>query len=84
MGEDPSAPTGAAALFYGPVTGGLLADDADFLLWGDRADDEAGHHVAAAGDVNGDGLSDLLLGISDSDENGSLAGSAVVIFGGGL
>ena len=83
MGRDPSAPTGAAVLMYGPVSGGILVDDADFTVWGDTVDDEAGHDVAGGGDCNGDGLSDVLVGVSDSDENGSLAGSAILLLGGG-
>ena len=84
MGVDPLNPTGAAILLYGPVSGGILADDADFTVWGDATDDEAGHDVSGGGDINGDGRPDLVVGISDSDENGSLSGSALVILGGGL
>jgi hypothetical protein len=84
MGTDPGNPPGVALLFYGPVSGGGLADDADFILWGDSSEDEAGQDVAGIGDVNGDSRPDLLVGISDSDENGNLSGSAALILGGGL
>ncbi|MDP6930992.1 MAG: integrin alpha, partial [Planctomycetota bacterium] len=39
--------------------------DADYALIGEGADDWAGYHVASAGDVDGDGLNDLLIGTGD-------------------
>src|SRR3954447_15349547 len=37
--------------------------------------------VGAAGDVNGDGLADVLVGASSADNNGTDSGSAWVVFG---
>lgn len=46
--------------------------------------DQLGLSVAAAGDVNGDGVDDVILGAPGADPSGRTdAGSAYVIFGGG-
>ncbi|MCE7915532.1 MAG: hypothetical protein DYH15_12875 [Nitrosomonas sp. PRO4] len=40
-----------------------------------------GVSVSAAGDVNGDGVDDLIVGASSADSNGASAGSSYVMFG---
>ena len=52
-----------------------------FELNGDAAGDESGTSVASAGDVNGDGFDDLIVGANGSDLNGNLSGVSYVIFG---
>ena len=53
-------------------------------LVGERDDDLAGAAVAPAGDVNGDGRDDVIVGAPLADPAGRAdAGSAYVIFGGG-
>ncbi|MGD9583488.1 MAG: integrin alpha [Lysobacterales bacterium] len=53
-----------------------------FRLDGAAASDYSGRSVAAAGDINGDGLGDLIIGASAADPNGnSLAGNSYVLFG---
>lgn len=52
-----------------------------FLIQGDAAGDQAGRSVSAAGDVNGDGIDDLIVGARFGDDGGSDAGEAYVIFG---
>jgi hypothetical protein len=54
-----------------------------FVIQGDIAGDEAGWSVSAAGDVNGDGFDDLIVGAPDGDDGGSRAGEGYVIFGSG-
>ena len=56
-----------------------------FQINGARANDRAGQSVSVAGDVNGDGFTDLIIGAPYADAAGNLltnAGEAYVIFGG--
>jgi hypothetical protein len=53
-----------------------------FVINGQAAGDNSGFSVASAGDVNGDGLADLLIGARGSDPAGaSEAGRSYVVFG---
>jgi len=52
-----------------------------FCLDGVAANDNSGISVSAAGDVNGDGLSDLIIGAYGASPNGSNSGSSYVVFG---
>jgi hypothetical protein len=49
-----------------------------FALIGESDNDFSGHSVSAAGDVNGDGVADILVGAPHADSN---VGKAYVIFG---
>ncbi|NOX17411.1 MAG: hypothetical protein GXO87_03905, partial [Chlorobi bacterium] len=48
---------------------------------GESAYDNSGYSVSGAGDVNGDGYDDLLIGAWKNDENGNEAGKAYLILG---
>ncbi len=53
-----------------------------FILNGVAAYDNSGSHVAFAGDMNGDGLSDLIIGAFYSGPGGRIgAGSSYLVFG---
>ncbi|HEV2748236.1 MAG TPA: hypothetical protein VGW34_13170 [Allosphingosinicella sp.] len=58
-----------------------LSPDQGFVIQGDLAGDNAGRAVSAAGDVNGDGFDDMLVGAPMGNDGGSDAGEAYVIFG---
>lgn len=58
-----------------------LAASDGFIIQGDEPLDYAGRSVSAAGDVNGDGIDDLIVGADGGDNGGSSAGEAYVIFG---
>jgi Ca2+-binding RTX toxin-like protein len=46
------------------------------------ANDYSGFSVSSAGDVNGDGFDDLIVGAYRSDPNGNESGASFVVFGG--
>ena len=52
-----------------------------FVINGINADDFSGVSVSSAGDVNGDGLDDVIIGASGADPNGSSSGESYVVFG---
>ena len=66
----------------GPVELSALNGSAGFRLTGVAADDYAGKAVSGAGDVDGDGFADLLVGARKADPTGSNSGAAYVVFGG--
>ncbi len=58
---------------------------AGITIFGADAGDQSGRSVSSAGDVNGDGFDDLLIGASSADGSGDAklgAGDIYVIFGG--
>ena len=52
-----------------------------FRLDGVAAGDGSGFAVSGAGDVNGDGIADLLIGAPGADPNGIYSGASYVVFG---
>ncbi len=53
----------------------------DGAVGGNLIGDSAGASVAGAGDVNGDGLDDVVVGAPDTDIHGTRSGSAYIVFG---
>lgn len=76
--------SGAAYLMLGPTTGSIDLSLADARFIGEDNADQAGTSVSTAGDVNGDGSADLLIGAPAHDEGSSDVGAAYVILGIGL
>jgi hypothetical protein len=66
-------------------TGVALSDVAagigGFALDGEVTNDRSGHSVRGAGDVNGDGLADLIVGAAGASPNGPDSGRTYVVFG---
>ena len=54
----------------------------DKIFTGAAADDQFGFSVSTAGDVNGDGYSDVIVGAKWNDGGGTNAGRAYIYFGG--
>ena len=92
-GADPGGKDSAGETYvvYGgasaPGTGGVfdlsaLDGTIGFTLTGIEPDDESGRSVSSAGDVNGDGYDDLIIGARSTDPNGARSGHAYVVYGG--
>ena len=75
----PVTDAGRAYICYG----GIIVDNiADVTLTGIEANERFGRSVSAAGDVNGDGYDDVIVGAYLNDAGGTNAGRASVYFGG--
>jgi hypothetical protein len=82
--EDGGVQAGQVYLILGKEMGwtmdtNLSAADASF--WGEDGLDNAGFSVASAGDVNGDGYDDFLIGAPWDEDGGSGAGQVYLILG---
>jgi hypothetical protein len=88
FGNDGGSNAGEAYVIFGKAGAtrtnidltSLAASDG-FIIQGDVANDYAGWSVSSAGDINGDGFADMIVGASDGDNGGPTAGEAYVIFG---
>ena len=72
---------GMAAIFLGTPTGSVSLSAADASLTGVVAGDYAGYSVAGAGDVNGDGYADVVVGAYGADDSTSGGGTAYILWG---
>ena len=72
---------GAAFVYYGSTAG--LSSNPDWIVNGDSAEGGLGGAVASAGDVNGDGFSDVIIGVMSylPDSDIDLRGGAYVYYG---
>lgn len=82
--DNGSADEGAAYLFLGSTAGLSLAPD--WTTESDQSGAHLGSSVASAGDVNGDGYSDVLIGAPDYDDGQEDEGAVFLYLGspGGL
>jgi len=75
---------GQVYLIFGKASGWTTDLDlgkADASWWGEAKNDYAGLSVAGAGDVNGDGYGDILIGAPGSDDSTPDGGQVYLIFG---
>jgi len=80
--DNAGADGGAAYLFYGPVSSGTLsASSADAVFSGEAAGDNAGWSVSGGGDVDKDGIDDLVIGARYESTGYTNAGAAYLLLG---
>jgi hypothetical protein len=81
--ESTGAGAGSAYLLYGPLASGTASlSGADAIFRGEDAQDYSGWSVSGAGDTDGDGYDDVLIGAYGDDDGGSGAGAAYLFLGG--
>ena len=73
--------TGRAYILYGGAT---PDSSPDLVLTGESSRDKFGYSVSGAGDENGDGYDDVIVGACENDEEGSFAGKAYIFYGGAI
>jgi FG-GAP repeat protein len=86
---DPNGTSSGASYVVFGSSGGFLANlnlsaldgTNGFRISGVAADDLSGRSVSAAGDIDGDGIDDLIIGAFLADPNGSSSGASYVVFG---
>jgi hypothetical protein len=89
--DDPNgADSGTAFVVFGATSGFAATLDPStlngtngFIINGETSLDNAGRSVSSAGDFNGDGFADVLIGASAADGSAAASGSAYVVFGHG-
>ena len=70
---------GAVFVLHGPVSGDQVLGDVGTPLSGSAINEDAGVGVAAAGDLDGDGLDDLLVGAPGRPSAGFVGGGTVYL-----
>ncbi|MEI6797808.1 MAG: hypothetical protein WCO04_01150, partial [Pseudomonadota bacterium] len=88
-GDDPNGESsGASFVVFGKTDGTTIdlstieAGTGGFVINGVSGDDRSGRSVSGAGDVNGDGFDDLIIGAYLDDPHGNASGASFVVFGG--
>ncbi len=72
---------GKASRFAAKMDLSSLDGSNGFRLNGENNYDYSGRSVSGAGDVNGDGFGDVIVGAHGVDSNGASSGSSYVVFG---
>ena len=80
--------SGASYVVFGKASGftanldlSTLDGSNGFQINGEAVGDQAGRSLAGAGDLNGDGLADLIIGAPQASTNGATSGASYVLFG---
>ena len=70
---------GRAYAYYGSAAG--LSTTANWTAWSTQANAMFGHSVGTAGDVNGDGYADVIVGVRQYGNGQLIEGAALVYYG---
>ena len=91
VGASIAGNSGAAYVIFGKASGFSLVEDINavatgdgtsgFQLLGENNGDQAGIAVSGAGDVNGDGFADVIVGAQTATGTASNTGAAYIVFG---
>jgi hypothetical protein len=85
LGDFNGAQSGSTYVVFGgfgaTIDLGSLDGTTGFRIDGEAAGDLSGRSVASAGDVNGDGFDDIIVGALEADPNGNRSGASYVVFG---
>ena len=79
--DDALVDVGAVYVVNGPIIRDIYLDDADGILTGATAHDRIGDALGHTGDLNGDGLSDLIVGAPQLDGDYANQGGAYIVDG---
>ena len=77
--DDGGSDAGKAYVYLGSASG--LSATAPWIVTGEAGDDYFGYAVASAGDVNGDGYDDVIVGAHGNNDGGNDIGKAYVYLG---
>jgi uncharacterized protein (TIGR03382 family) len=79
--DDNGSDSGSAYVYYGSAAGIDLASEDKLTASDGSVDDYYGRSVSGAGDLDGDGYADLVVGAHSNDDNGAGSGAAYVYYG---
>ncbi len=79
--DDAGNSAGALYVYFGSASGVLASSELKRTASDAAASDFLGFFVSGAGDVDGDGYDDVVVGARGDDDQGALSGSAYVYYG---
>jgi len=81
IGAKNSGDVGAVYVVQGPISAEVALSDAEARLIGGYPEDWAGEALDGAGDIDGDGVGDVIIGAHGEDDGGAYAGAAYLALG---
>jgi hypothetical protein len=81
LADEAGVDSGAAYLLFGPLSGSDTLEEPDATFVGEDSRDLAGFPVAMAGDIDGDGIGEVLIGAEGVSTSGKWTGAAYLVLG---